>query len=98
VLAKGSPSAVTRASGAAAFQVTASLSGEAIRLSDRLGRLPGVVATYPHGGSLRVVAKPDAAPLVHRIADESGAGCDRVGPTLEDAALALAPGREVTAG
>lgn len=94
VLARGTPEAITRASGATVCRVTpANRRLDAIRLDSALEAVPGVVATYPHGGGLRVVARPETASTLERIAGEHGADFAVVGPTLEDAALSLAPGR-----
>jgi ABC-2 type transport system ATP-binding protein len=84
VIAAGTPEQVARSAPAAAFL----LSGTAPRLlSERVLAIPGVVATYPQGESLRIITDPSGEERLRRLANSTGAELARVAMRLEDAAL-----------
>jgi ABC-2 type transport system ATP-binding protein len=84
VIAVGTPEQVARSAPAAAFL----LSGTAPRLlSERILALPGVIATYPQDGSLRIITGPRGEECVRRFASSAGADVTPVAMRLEDAAL-----------
>jgi hypothetical protein len=58
------------------------------RLAEDVTAVTGVVASYPQGESLRVVADPIAELDLHRFAAMHAASLARAGPRLEDAILA----------
>jgi ABC-2 type transport system ATP-binding protein len=58
------------------------------RLAKDVTAVSGVVASYPQGESLRVVADPLAELDLHRFAAMHAASLARAGPRLEDAILA----------
>jgi ABC-2 type transport system ATP-binding protein len=86
IVAMGTPEQVARSVPASVFL----LSGSHVRrLAHALRRVPGVIATYPQGVNLRVVAAVGAESALESIARSSATRLARVGMCLEDAALVL---------
>ena len=84
VVAAGTPEQVAQSAPAVAFL----LSGLDARLLARdVEAVPGVLASYPQGASLRVVAEVDIEECLHRMATLHDARLARVAMRLEDAAL-----------
>jgi ABC-2 type transport system ATP-binding protein len=89
VVAAGTPEQVAHRAPAAAFL----LSGFNARLLARnVEAVPGVLASYPQGASLRIVAEVDVEERLHRMAALHDARLARVAMRLEDAALVHARG------
>jgi ABC-2 type transport system ATP-binding protein len=85
IVAAGTPDQIARSTSADAFL----LSGTGARLLARLVEgVPGVIATYPQGPGLRVVADAAAEKSLRRVANVNHAGFDHVAMRLEDAVLA----------
>jgi ABC-2 type transport system ATP-binding protein len=85
VVAAGTPEEIAARSSAIVFQ----LSGvDARRLAHDVAAITGVVASYPQGESLRVVADSVGEKHLRRIAALRGASFDRAAARLEDAVLA----------
>jgi ABC-2 type transport system ATP-binding protein len=86
VVAVGTPEQIARSAPATAFL----LSGAAARLlAQSVEALPGVIASYPQGSSLRVVADPKAEESLHRLASSHNASAAGVAMRFEDAVLAF---------
>jgi ABC-2 type transport system ATP-binding protein len=86
VVAIGTPAEITRSAPAAAFL----MSGVAARLlASSVEAVPSVIASYPQGPSLRIVAAPEAEESLRRVADRNGTNLRRVTLRLEDALLAF---------
>ena len=84
VVATGSPAEIAAALPAAVFE----LSGTAVRLlATDVTTVAGVVASYPQGEVLRVVADPVAELDLRRFAAMNSASLARAGARLEDAIL-----------
>jgi len=84
VVATGTPEEVAQSAPAAAFL----LSGlDARRLAGDVDAVPGVIASYPQGASLRIVAELEIEQCLHRMAITHDATLARVAMRLEDAAL-----------
>jgi ABC-2 type transport system ATP-binding protein len=84
VVATGTPEQVAQSAPAVAFL----LSGLDARLLARdVEAVPGVIASYPQGASLRIVAALDIEERLHRIAMTHDASLARIAMRLEDAAL-----------
>jgi ABC-2 type transport system ATP-binding protein len=95
VVAAGTPAEIAAGSPAVAFL----LSGTAVRrLANDVATVAGVVASYPQGECLRVVADPLAELHLRRFAAMHAASLARAGARLEDAILAwsLPMGRRQT--
>jgi ABC-2 type transport system ATP-binding protein len=89
VVAAGTPEQVAQSAPAVAFL----LSGLDARLLARdVEAVPGVLASYPQGASLRIVAEVDIEESLHRMATLHDARLARVAMRLEDAALVHARG------
>ena len=85
VVAAGAPAEIAAGSPAVAFL----LSGTDVRrLANDVTAVAGVVASYPQGESLRVVADPLAELDLRRFAAMHAASLARAGARLEDAILA----------
>ncbi len=85
VVATGAPVEIAAASRAAVFE----FSGTDVRLlASDVTTVAGVVASYPQGESLRVVADPLAELDLRRFAAMHAASLARAGARLEDAILA----------
>src|SRR5260221_2064740 len=66
VVAMGTPDEVARNTPAAAFELAG---GEARFLAAHIDAVPGVIASYPQGSSLRIVAAVEAKDRLHRVAN-----------------------------
>jgi ABC-2 type transport system ATP-binding protein len=87
VAARGTPEQVARSAPAVAFL----LSGVGARLlAQHVDRIPGVIATYPQGPSLRIVADAEVEQCLHQVAGIHDAHVARMMMRLEDAALVFA--------
>ena len=85
IVAAGTPEQIARSTSAHAFL----LSGTDARQLDRLVEIiPGVIASYPQGTGLRVVADAAAEESLRRVASVNHAGVAHVAMRLEDAVLA----------
>jgi hypothetical protein len=62
---------------------------DARQLAQPVEATQGVIASYPQGPSLRVVADPNAEESLRRVASIHGANFTRVATRLEDAVLAF---------
>jgi ABC-2 type transport system ATP-binding protein len=86
IVAAGTPEQIATSASASAFL----LSGpDARQLAQRIEATQGVIASYPHGPSLRVVADPKAEESLRRVASILDANLVRVAMRLEDAVLAF---------
>ena len=85
IVAAGTPEQIARSTSADAFLLSGADARELARLVEAL---PGVIATYPQGPSLRVVAHRAAEESLCRVASINHAGVSRVPMQLEDAVLA----------
>jgi ABC-2 type transport system ATP-binding protein len=86
VVAAGTPDEIALSVPAVAFL----MSGATARLmTQSVEAIPGVLASYPQGPSLRVVAAVSAEPELVRLASLHQAGVARVAMRLEDAVLAF---------
>ena len=84
VVAVGTPEQVARHAPAHAFLLLAT---GARLLTQRIAAVPGVIASYPQGASLRIVAEKEAEECLRGVAHTDGASLTRVTMRLEDAAL-----------
>jgi ABC-2 type transport system ATP-binding protein len=90
IVATGTPGQIARSASAGAFL----LSGpEARQLAQPVEATQGVIASYPQGPSLRVVADPNAEESLRRVASIHAANLTRVAMRLEDAVLAFSKQR-----
>lgn len=90
VVAIGTPDQVAQSAPAAVFL----LSGIDTRLlADQIDALPGVIASYPQGESLRIVAGAEAEAVLQRAAKAHRASLKRATIRLEDAALVFSQAR-----
>jgi ABC-2 type transport system ATP-binding protein len=86
IVAAGTPAQIASSASAGAFL----LSGpDARQLAEPIEATPGVIASYPQGPSLRVVADPNAEESLRRVASIQAAKVSRVATRLEDAVLAF---------
>jgi ABC-type multidrug transport system ATPase subunit len=85
IVAAGTPEQIARSTSAEAFLLSGT---DARRLSRLVEAVPGVIATYPQGPGLRVVADAAAEESLCRVASINHAGIARVAMRLEDAVLA----------
>jgi ABC-2 type transport system ATP-binding protein len=86
IVAAGTPGQIARSTSANAFL----LSGlDARQLAQPIEATPGVIASYPQGPSLRVVADPEAEESLRHVASIHDANIARVAMRLEDAVLAF---------
>ena len=92
IIAAGAPDKISGRSSAATFLLYGI---DVRRLGDEVGAMTGVVASYPQGGSLRVITDPLAEQHLHRFAASHGAGIIRVAARLEDVLLAQCTRKEV---
>jgi ABC-2 type transport system ATP-binding protein len=84
IVAAGTPDDIARSAPAATFI----LSGTGARmLAESVDAIPGVIASYPQGAMLRVVADPQAEESLLRAAQTNDVALSRVPTRLEDAAL-----------
>jgi len=84
MVATGAPEQVAQSAPAAAFLMSGL---DARRLARGVDSLPGVIASYPQGASLRIVAEVETEERLHRMAVTHDACLARVAMRLEDAAL-----------
>jgi ABC-2 type transport system ATP-binding protein len=90
VVSAGQPFQVAQSTPAVAFL----LSGTCARtLSQAVERVGGVIASYPEGSDLRLVADPLSEPVLRRLAADHATALVRTAMRVEDAALALSNGR-----
>ena len=86
IVAAGTPGQIASSASADAFL----LSGrDARQLAQLVEATQGVIASYPQGPSLRVVADPNAEESLRRVASIHAANVTRVARRLEDAVLAF---------
>jgi ABC-2 type transport system ATP-binding protein len=86
IVAAGTPGQIASSASADAFL----LSGrDARQLAQLVEATQGVIASYPQGPSLRVVADPNAEESLRRVASIHGANVTRVATRLEDTVLAF---------
>jgi ABC-2 type transport system ATP-binding protein len=86
IVAAGTPGQIASSASADAFL----LSGrDARQLAQLVEATQGVIASYPQGPSLRVVADPNAEESLRRVASIHAANLTRVARRLEDAVLAF---------
>jgi ABC-2 type transport system ATP-binding protein len=86
ILAAGTPEHIARSASADAFLLTGP---EARQLAQRIEAAQGVIASYPQGLGLRVVADPNAEDSLRRVASILDVNLTRVAMRLEDAVLAF---------
>jgi ABC-2 type transport system ATP-binding protein len=86
VVATGTPEEIARDAPAAAFL----LSGADVRrLQESIDRTAGVIASYPQGASLRIVANSEAEAGLNSLASTHNFNLSRAAMRLEDAVLAF---------
>lgn len=86
IVAAGTPGQIAGSASAGAFL----LSGPNAReLAPPVEATQGVIASYPQGPSLRIVAEPNAEERLRRMASIHAANITRVAMRLEDAVLAF---------
>ena len=86
VVAAGTPDEIARDAPAAAFL----LSGADVRrLQESIDRTAGVIASYPQGAGLRIVAESEAEAALHSLASTHNLNLSRAAMRLEDAVLAF---------
>jgi len=91
IVASGTPGQIARRASAEAFL----LSGpDARQLAEPVEATLGVIASYPQGPGLRVVADPNAEETLRRVASIHAASLTRVAMRLEDAVLAFSKRRD----
>jgi ABC-2 type transport system ATP-binding protein len=83
-VAVGTPEQVAQSAPAVAFLLSRA---EARQLTPCVDVVPGVIASYPQGLHLRIVAEADAEERLHRLARANDASLARVVMQLGDAAL-----------
>ena len=90
IVAVGTPEHIARSAPAAAFV----LSGAKAHLLERsVEAVTGVIASYPQGPGLRIVADPQAEQDLHRVANVNHASLDSAAMRLEDAVLTFSARR-----
>jgi ABC-2 type transport system ATP-binding protein len=86
VVAAGTPDEIARDAPAAAFL----LSGADVRrLQESIDRTVGVIASYPQGAGLRIVADSEAEAALNSLASTHNLNLSRAAMRLEDAVLAF---------
>jgi hypothetical protein len=85
-VAAGTPEQIARSTSANAFLLSGA---DARQLAQPIEAAPGVIASYPQGPSLRVVANAEAEESLRRLASINAASVARVAMRLEDAVLAF---------
>jgi ABC-2 type transport system ATP-binding protein len=86
VLAAGTPDEIARDAPAAAFLLSGA---EVRRLQESIDRAAGVIASYPQGAGLRIVADSEAEATLHSLASSHNLNLSRAAMRLEDAVLAF---------
>ena len=90
IVAVGTPGQIAQSTSANAYL----LSGrDARQLAQPIEATPGVIASYPQGPNLRVVADPEAEGSLRHVASIHDANVARVAMQLEDAVLAFSKRR-----
>ena len=85
IVAAGTPEQIARSTDAVAFLLPGT---DARQLARLVEAVPGVIATYPQGPGLRVVADATAEEGLRRVASVNDTGFAHVAMRLEDAVLA----------
>jgi ABC-2 type transport system ATP-binding protein len=91
VVIAGTPEEIARNAPASAFLLCGV---EARRLQESIDRTAGVIASYPQGASLRIVAHSQADEALYSLASAHNFKLSRTAMRLEDAVLALAFSKE----
>lgn len=86
VVASGTPEQIAQSAPAAAFLLAGT---EARMLQQTLEGTAGVIASYPQGESLRIVAMPEVTEILAQTARINSLSLSRVAMRLEDAVLAF---------
>ncbi len=86
VAAAGTPDEIARDAPAKAFLLSGA---DARRLQESIDRTAGVIASYPQGASLRIVANSEAEAALNSLACTHNLNLSRVTMRLEDAVLAF---------
>jgi ABC-2 type transport system ATP-binding protein len=86
VVAAGTPDEIARDAPAAAFLLSGS---DVRRLQESIDRTAGVIASYPQGADLRIVADSQAEAALHSLASTHNLNLSRAAMRLEDAVLAF---------
>jgi ABC-2 type transport system ATP-binding protein len=86
VVAAGTPDEIARDAPAAAFLLSGA---DARRLQELIDRTAGVIASYPQGASLRIVANSEAEAALNSLASTHNLNLSRAAMRLEDAVLAF---------
>jgi ABC-2 type transport system ATP-binding protein len=86
VVASGTPEQIALSAPASSFLVSGT---DARLLVPAVEAVAGVIASYPQGPSLRIVANSEAEEALHRVANSNNASIAGVAMRLEDAVLAF---------
>jgi ABC-2 type transport system ATP-binding protein len=86
IVAAGIPEQIALSASASAFVLSGT---DARQLAQAVDAMPGVLASYPQGPSLRIVAAPDAEEGLRRMASFTATSIAREAMRLEDAVLAF---------
>jgi ABC-2 type transport system ATP-binding protein len=86
VVADGTPDEIAQDAPAAAFLLSGA---DARALQESIDRTAGVIASYPQGASLRIVANSEAEAALHSLASTHNLNLSRAAMRLEDAVLAF---------
>jgi len=86
IVAAGAPDEIAREAPAAAFLLSGA---DARGLQESINSTAGVIASYPQGASLRIVADPEAAAALDALANANNLNLSRAPMRLEDAVLAF---------
>ena len=86
IVASGTPEQIARSAPALAFLVSGT---NARLLAPVMEAVPGVIASYPQGPSLRVVASSKAGEALQRVATSNNTSIASVAVRLEDTVLAF---------
>jgi ABC-type multidrug transport system ATPase subunit len=86
VVATGTPDEIARDAPAAAFLLSGA---DARRLQESIDCTAGVIASYPQGAGLRIVANSEAEAALNSLASAHNFNLSRAAMRLEDAVLAF---------
>ena len=86
VVAAGTPDEIARGAPAVAFLLSGA---DARALQESIERTVGVIASYPLGAGLRIVADSEAEAALHSLASTHNLNLSRAAMRLEDAVLAF---------
>ncbi len=86
VVAAGTPDEIARDAPAAAFLLSGA---DARALQESIDRTAGVIASYPQGAGLRIVADSEAEAALNSLASTHNLNLSRAAMRLEDAVLAF---------